>query len=247
MTAMKRVARRATGKTERRVEAINLEDPPLSVELRRSAAARRLSLTVSHIDGRARLTAPRNCPRSAAVAFLRDHRDWLRGAMSRALEAVVLEAGAQIPFQGEPIVIRRSARRGVRLTSSGVLEVGGPESQVGSRVAAWLKEEARAALLSAVQHYADQLNTPFTRISLRDTRSRWGSCSSNGSLSFSWRLILAPPDVLDYVAAHEVAHLLEMNHSPQFWAVVESLRPDWRDQRDWLRLHGSELHRYRLD
>ncbi|MBX2855557.1 MAG: M48 family metallopeptidase [Rhodobacteraceae bacterium] len=247
MSAVKRAARRAPDKSERRVEAINLEDPPLSVELRRSAAARRLSLTVSHIDGRARLTAPRNCPRSAAVAFLRDHRDWLRGAMSRALEVVILTPGAEVPYQGRSVLIKHSSRRGVRLSSSGVLEVGGPESQVGARVAAWLKEEARAALLSAVQRYSEALDTPFARISMRDTRSRWGSCSSNGSLSFSWRLILAPPDVLDYVAAHEVAHLIEMNHSPRFWAVVERLRPDWRSQRDWLRLHGSELHRYRVE
>ena len=247
MSALKRVTRRSTNKTTRGVEAIKLEDPALSVELRRSAGARRLSLTVSHIDGRARLTAPRNCPRSAAVAFLRDHRDWLRGAMSRALEAVVLQPGAEFPYQGRSVRITHSSRRGVRLTANNILEVGGPESQVGARAIAWLKEEARAALVASAQRSAEDLGVSYTRISLRDTRSRWGSCSSTGALSFSWRLILAPPDVLDYVAVHEVAHLVEMNHSPRFWAVVERLRPNWRTQRDWLRLHGSELHRYRVE
>ncbi|MEL6280973.1 MAG: M48 family metallopeptidase, partial [Pseudomonadota bacterium] len=139
------------------------------------------------------------------------------------------------------------SRRGVRPDfDAGRLDVGGPEVGIDRRVAAWLKEEARAWLLARAGVHAAQLGARFERIAIRDTTSRWGSCSASGALSFSWRLILAPDAVSDYVAAHEVAHLREMNHSARFWALVERLRPDWRAQRDWLRAHGADLHRYQV-
>ncbi|MEM9723898.1 MAG: M48 family metallopeptidase, partial [Pseudomonadota bacterium] len=130
--------------------------------------------------------------------------------------------------------------------SAAVLEVGGPVADAGRRALLWLKEQARATLTDRAAWYADQLGAPFSKVSIRDTRSRWGSCSSAGALSFSWRLVMAPPRVLDYVAAHEVAHLREMNHSARFWAVVDGLKPDWRKDRAWLRAHGAGLHCYRL-
>ena len=98
-----------------------------------------------------------------------------------------------------------------------------------------------------IDHYAAQVDRPVTAVSLRDTRSRWGSCTSEGKLMLSWRLVFAPPKVFDYVIAHEVAHLVEMNHSRAFWAIVEGLRPDYRDAKDWLKSDGPDLHRYRFD
>ncbi|MEL6794525.1 MAG: SprT family zinc-dependent metalloprotease, partial [Pseudomonadota bacterium] len=115
------------------------------------------------------------------------------------------------------------------------------------RIAAWLKERARAAILPIVDDAAAALGTGYGRISMRDPKGRWGSCSAKGDLNFSWRLAMAPPAVLDYVAVHEAAHLREMNHGPQFWALVERLRPDWRVQRNWLREEGAALHRFRFD
>jgi predicted metal-dependent hydrolase len=108
---------------------------------------------------------------------------------------------------------------------------------------AFLKIEARNALVPAAEAFAAQLSKPIGRISLRDTRSRWGSCSGAGNLMFSWRLVMAPPAVLHYVAAHEVAHLQEMNHSQVFWDVVARLMPDYRIHRAWLKKHGAKLHR----
>ena len=115
---------------------------------------------------------------------------------------------------------------------------------VSSRVKAFFKIQAMLHLHQATDRYAAALGKPYGKITLRDTTSRWGSCSSQGNINYSWRLIMAPPDVLNYVVAHEVAHLAEMNHSAQFWAVVERLYPDYAEQRVWLRKHGEDLHRY---
>ena len=108
--------------------------------------------------------------------------------------------------------------------------------------AAWLREQARQACLAAVTRHAAAGGWRPGRITLRDPRSRWGSCNAGGDLMFSWRLIMAPAAVLDYVVAHEVAHLAELNHSPHFWAVVRRLCPDHAPAREWLRRHGASLH-----
>jgi len=143
-----------------------------------------------------------------------------------------------------PIVA--AARRGAALRD-GRLEVPDDPARVGARVRAFLKEQARGRLVAASERHATALGCDFGRITLRDTRSRWGSCSSRGDLMYSWRLVMAPPEVLDYVAAHEVAHLAEMNHSPAFWALVGQLCPGHRAPRAWLRAHGTLLHRVRFD
>ncbi len=127
-----------------------------------------------------------------------------------------------------------------------LIEVPESAAAPGAHVEGLLKAHARDRLADASERYARQVARPIKRISLRDTRSRWGSCSSAGALMYSWRLIMAPPDVLDYVAAHEVAHLCEMNHSSRFWELVEKLCPDYASHRVWLRREGASLHRYRF-
>jgi predicted metal-dependent hydrolase len=117
------------------------------------------------------------------------------------------------------------------------------DGTAGTRVKAFMKLQARDALAAASDRYAAAVGKSYARLSLRDTRSRWGSCSSQGVLMYSWRLIMAPPQVLDYVAAHEVAHLVEMNHSQAFWDVVEDIFPNHKPCRKWLREHGDKLHR----
>jgi predicted metal-dependent hydrolase len=122
--------------------------------------------------------------------------------------------------------------------------VPGKPEHVARRATDWLRKQAAIDLELACARYASAMDVKVRRIAIRDQKSRWGSCSSSGDLSFSWRLILAPPIVLDYVAAHEVAHLLEMNHSPRFWRHVLKHCPHARDAKNWMRLHGSDLHRY---
>ena len=122
----------------------------------------------------------------------------------------------------------------------------GDPAHDGLRAGAFLKHLARDRLTAASDRYATQIGCRYTRVTLRDTRSRWGSCTADGGLMYSWRLIMAPPEVLDYVAAHEVAHLAEMNHSPAFWAVVARLMPGYAARRRWLKQHGQSLHAHRF-
>ncbi len=231
---------------QERLETIELGDPSVSVLLRRSRGVRRLSLSVSRLDGRVSLSIPESCTLAVAQRFVEKHKDWLRATLNSTPPAQRLELGATIPFRGGDLLLQQASAPRTLMREGDVLWIGGPPQNAGKRALVWLREQARSDLHDRATTHAQNLGVEFSRLSVRDTRSRWGSCSHTGALSFSWRLVLAPRDVLDYVAAHEVAHLLEMNHSSRFWAHVERLRPDWRSQRDWLRAHGAELHRYCL-
>ena len=216
-------------------------NPPIDVTVRQSTRAKRLSLRVSRLDGRVTLTVPKRAKPHEAVAFLEEREAWLRGHLSQIRDMHVVCADGTVPFAGRdlPIVVGRGKRA---LLTDEALHV--PHAQdVGAKAQALLKARARDRLAEASDRYAAKLGKTYQRMSLRDTRSRWGSCSSKGTLMYSWRLIMAPPEVLDYVAAHEVAHLAEMNHSPAFWAVVERLYGDHRPPRQWLREQGDQLHR----
>lgn len=216
-------------------------DPPVPLILRRSARARRISLRVSSLDGRVTLTLPKNLPEREALEFAAEKEGWIRGHLSRRPEVVDVGYGTVLPVAGRALRVAEGQKRGVRIFGEEIL-VGG--DRPARSLERYLKELARDHLAAASDDYAARLGKPFSRLSLRDTRSRWGSCSSAGALMYSWRLILAPPRVLRYVAAHEVAHLREMNHAPAFWSLVEDLYGDYREPRSWLRDHGSQLHRY---
>jgi predicted metal-dependent hydrolase len=147
--------------------------------------------------------------------------------------------------------VHRAGARGTVWTETNqhgerLLCVAGDGPHVDRRVSDFLKREARRDLEIANARAAATLGVKIKRLSIRDQSSRWGSCSTTGALSYSWRLILAPPFVLDYLAAHEVAHLVEMNHSPRFWRLVDRLCPHARRAKPWLELHGTDLHRYGL-
>lgn len=218
-------------------------NPPVALTLRRSARARRISLRVSGLDGRVTLTLPPGCAEHEALEFARTKAAWLRQCQSRRPVAAPVGAGTEIPVEGRMLRIVPGPGRVARIDGDTLL-VPGPADRLPIRLLAWLKKRARDRLADASDRHATALGQGYTRISLRDPRSRWGSCSSRGALMYSWRLILAPPEVLDYVAAHEVAHLAQMNHSPAFWAEVAHLCPGYRDPRRWLRENGATLHRY---
>ena len=220
-------------------------NPPVAVALRRSARARRLSLRLSALDGRVTLTVPKGVPEREALSFLREKETWLRGHLDAREVPVGVGIGALLPVEGVAREVRPVSGRSVRLEDEAIL-VPGAEAQVPARLRAWLRERARMRLAEAADRHSGALGRPYSKLTLRDTRSRWGSCTSEGGLMFSWRLVMGPPEVLDYVAAHEVAHLAEMNHSPAFWSVVERLYGEWRPQRTWLRKNGAALHSYRF-
>jgi hypothetical protein len=153
--------------------------------------------------------------------------------------------GASLPVEGVVRNICAGTGRAVRLDVDALCVPGAPD-RVAARALGFLKARARDRLAGACDHYAARLGRSYCGLSIRDTRSRWGSCSSAGRLMFSWRLIMAPPPVLEYVAAHEVAHLAQMNHAPTFWAEVARIHGPYGDARAWLRNHGNELHRFRF-
>jgi predicted metal-dependent hydrolase len=220
-------------------------NPPVEIQLRRSPQARRYTLRVSGFDGRVTLTLPRRGTLAAALAFAREREGWIRSALSRQEEPERIGPGSRLPVSGSVLTVTPADVRACR-SDDGLLLVP-RDGGSGARVAAFLKAVARRELGAATARHAAALGRPAGRITLRDTRSRWGSCSHRGDLMYSWRLAMAPPEVLDYVAAHEVAHLAEMNHSPAFWAIVARLCPDHARHRRWLRREGGALHRFRFD
>ncbi|WP_283177161.1 SprT family zinc-dependent metalloprotease [Gemmobacter sp. 24YEA27] len=219
--------------------------PPVEINMRRSARAKRFSLRVSRLDGKVTLTLPPRAKDRDALSFLHDQEGWLRTVLASMPMArlVPVSHGAELPVLGRMMRITPSEGRGVRVEGDSLLVPGRPD-QAGAKVAAWLKALARDRLAYSSTHYAGLVGRSYARLVLRDTRSRWGSCSHDGTLMYSWRLAMAPREVLDYVAAHEVAHLVEMNHSADFWAVVSKIRPGWKAERDWLKRDGQTLHRY---
>lgn len=221
-------------------------NPPIEVELRRSARARRLSLRVSRLDGKVTLTLPRRLAEREAIAFAEDRADWIRGHLNTVEDGVEARFGATILIEGERVTLIPGPGRRPRRSGAALILPDDPD-RVGPRAKAYLRTLAQERLASACDRHSAALGRGFGRLSLRDTRSRWGSCTVRGDLMFSWRLIMAPPAVLDYVVAHEVAHLAEHNHSAAFWAVCARLCPDYERQRTWLRQEGHALHRYRFD
>lgn len=225
---------------------IDFDDPPCRVRVVRSARARRFTLRLETCGAGAVLTVPPGVPAAESRRFLARHAGWLRAALARQPEATLVGPGIELPVAGVSVpVVARSGPRRPPVLEDGTLILQGAGAE-GPRIAAWLKLRARDALLPAARGYARRLGREIAEISLRDTRSRWGSCSSRATLNFSWRLAMAPPAVLDYVAAHEAAHLVEMNHSDRYWRLLQSLVPDHARHRTWLKREGRRLHAYRF-
>ena len=215
----------------------------VDIHLKRSSRARRMSLRVSSVDGRVTLTLPLHVPERVARAFVDEKARWIGDAVQKCHAAVPVISGNALPVEGRMRQVVAGKGRAARL-SGDVIEA--PLGREGIAVEALIKHMARDRLAKAVDDFALKLGREASRLTLRDPRSRWGSCTSDGNLMFSWRLVLAPCQVLDYVAAHEVAHLQHMDHSRSFWKTVARLFPDYEAQRDWLRQEGAGLHRYRF-
>ncbi len=220
-------------------------DPPVEVVLRRSSRAKRFSLRVSRSDGRVSMSLPLWAPEEEALAFLHDRADWVRGHLQKAPAARIARIGEAVPICGVPRPVVAGPGRAARFSEGQIMVPEGPRA--GPKVKALLTALARERLMSAVAHHSEKIRRTPGKLTLRDPRSRWGSCSAKGDLMFSFRLIMTPPEILDYVAAHEVAHLVEMNHGPAFWSLCHRLCPDTDTHRRWLKLNGAELLAWRFD
>lgn len=238
-------ARRPRGGIAISTADLDMGGVAISINIRRNPRARRMILRVAAATGEVTVTVPARTTEAAALAFARDKGDWIRAQIAKLPEPVPFNDGARVPVLGTLHRIRHDAGTtpGVVVVGDEII-VGGPENRLDDRVHAWLKRRAREEISAKVTDKAAHLGRSFGRITLRDTRSRWGSCSANGNLSFSWRLIMAPPPVLDYVVAHEVAHLAVRNHGSDFWTAVTTLAPDTREARTWLSKHGAGLLAY---
>jgi hypothetical protein len=218
------------------------------VELRRHAQARRYTLRVRAATRSVVLTMPMRGSVRAAKAFAERNGGWIAARLKRLPQPIAFTHGLELPLRGVPhrIAHRPGARGTVWIEAAdlALICVAGEPEHLARRVRDFFKREAKRELDAASRRYATLLGVTIKRVSIRDQTSRWGSCTTAGVLSYSWRLILAPPHVLDYLAAHEVAHLVEMNHSRAFWRVVARICPEWERAKGWLNANGNALHRY---
>src|SRR3712207_228407 len=219
------------------------------VALKRRPTAKRITLRVSAATGEVVLTIPERTDVGLAQRFADSHGQWIATRIARVPQRVLFEPGSLVPLRGVPHrIVHWSSVRGVTRALQGsagepIIAVAGEAAHVARRVRDFLEAEARRDFAAAVKRHTIQLGVTAKRITVRDTKSRWGSCSANGALNFSWRLIMAPPFVLDYLAAHEVAHLRELNHSHRFWKITHQLCPSTDEAEAWLKTYGSALHR----
>ena len=197
---------------------------PLPVAVRRHGSARRLRLRIDHDQQLIRLTVPGRASARAALRWAGAQRLWVEHQLAAAPPPIAFVDGAVIPFRGEQLRIGWSAgeRRGVRLAGTQLI-AGGPQESLSRSIERWLREQAREEFSRATAAVASLAGVAVKSVSIGDPASRWGSCSATGAIRYSWRLILAPPEALRFVVAHEVAHRLHMNHSAAFKQAEERL------------------------
>lgn len=226
---------------------IEIDGIVLPVKVVENDRAKRLTLRLFPAGDGLKITTPAHVGDDEIEEFVNRNRHWAATRIARLPKRVELHHGATIPFKGiEHTIIASGSLRGLvqvkTQDDSSVLIVPGEPSTTSRKLVSFMKREARIALDEVVNIHADKIGIRPKQIRITDTTSRWGSCSSTRTLSFSWRIIMAPPEVLNYLAAHEVAHLREMNHSDRFWNLTRELCPDTDIQKGWLRTHGAKLH-----
>ena len=228
---------------------VDIEGEAVPVRIRRNHRAKRISMRADAIKREIRITMPTYAPTKAAMDFVAQKRNWIALRLHSAPAVAPLNAGETVAFEGEPhrIVWSEAATRSVKLvegTESRELHLGGPKDMVEARILRWLKTQARSIFTQEIAHYCQKAGEVIPALSLGDPRSRWGSCSSRGTISLSWRLVMAPAHVRRSVIAHEVAHMRHMDHSPAFYAWLDELFEGDRKTADrWLKMHGTGLQR----
>ncbi len=224
---------------------LQVGDETLPLVIRRHQRAKRICLRYNPTDHAISLTLPRHTRVGDGLMFLMQKSEWLIETLRDMPMKKQIKPGVVIPLLGKRIRIKHDPdlkRKWV--IRDDVLYVSGDRADFAQHVTEALRKIASQTLTTLANRYADKIGRRINRVSVRDTRSRWGSCSSTARLSFSYRLIFAPKEVMEYVVAHEVAHLRHMNHSVSFWNCVESICPDYDAAKDWLKLHGKDLYRF---
>ncbi len=228
-----------------KIKTIDLGGRRVDLRIRRHPRARRIILRIDSENDGAVVTLPRRTPEREGLELVYSKAFWILRRLDALPPRVPFTDGVEIPFLGVGRRVRhRPDSRGVVWIEGGEIHVAGRPEHLARRLKDWLVGEARRRISERVRSMAAKLEVRPGRVSMRDTRSRWGSCSANGSISFCWRLVMMPESVIDYVVAHEVSHLRFMDHGPKFWKAVGGLTDDAETSRAWLNSHGERLHRY---
>jgi predicted metal-dependent hydrolase len=214
--------------------------PLIDYTVRRSSRARRVRVSVDAERG-VEVVLPQRAPERAAASAVRELRPWIERRLSEVeqVRAVVASRDGTVPYLGEELLLMPERGRTRVHRRGDVLRV--PAGDASAALERWYRRQAKAEIAPRLDRAVAALGTNYTALTIRNQRTRWGSCSSTGAMSFNWRLLLAPEDVLDYVVWHEACHLIHMDHSPRFWALVERHVPGFASPRRWLRRHGATL------
>ena len=226
------------------IDAIDIDGRRVPVEVKTNAQARRVTLRADATRGVVRLSLPPRASTAKALAMLDTHREWIAARVAAWPAAAIFAPGVSLTIEGEAVVVDWTPDRPrVPKLEGGRLRVGGPLDGLPARIERFLKARARVVLTAETRDIAARLGRPVAAVTVRDTASRWGSCTAAGRIAYSWRLILAPPEVRRYVVAHEVAHLAHLDHGPGFWRLTTELYDgDMAAARRWLKRHGASLH-----
>jgi predicted metal-dependent hydrolase len=242
--------RDVNGFRDRKPRRFKIGDETLIVRVRESARAK----TARIIVGPRRpleVIVPRGIKDAKVDEFLEEKRSWVERKVAKARDIAArpaqlgLEQPGFVSLTGEALAVeRKDGQRSMAILRDGRLLVSGPDAGAAGAVERWYRREARRRVEDVLDREADRLGLHYHSVGIRDPRTRWGSCSRRGNLSFSWRLVMAPPEILEYVVVHELCHLREPSHQKPFWRMLEAARPGWHEQARWLREHGQEFHDY---
>jgi predicted metal-dependent hydrolase len=216
---------------------------PFDYTIRRSDRARRIRVRVDPRDGAVEVVLPRRAAQREAAAAVVELRGWIgrRRAEVAVTRARVAARDGTVPYLGTDLVLRAEPRRTRVHRRGDVLLVPAGAAEAQAAIERWYRRQARVEIAPRLDAAAAAVGRPYSKLTIRDQRTRWGSCSSAGAMSFNWRLLLAPDVVLEYVVRHEACHLAVMDHSPRFWALMGQLMPGYERPRRWLRDHGATL------
>lgn len=219
-----------------------------ALKLKISPRARRIALRLDNTTHTMNLVVPKRFSMKKAEAFAWQHRDWIHEKLAALPAPIRFSHGSVIPVLGRNRTLDIIYNPALKITNIQLdddrIIVNTNQQDPAARITRYLKREARDALSELAKEKAARINKQISAIQVRDTKSRWGSCGPDGRISFSWRLVFAPWEAMDYVVAHEVAHLVHMNHGKRFWALCEKLCEDYDTGKTWMRANGNELTRY---
>ena len=217
---------------------------PFDVKVKKTSVAKKLVLRIDSKDHCAILSIPKYCLRKQALKFLQENEVWIINTLANLPKLSNFADGDEISVFGKIYKIcHENKHKGTRFEGD-LLKVGGDKVFLHRRVKDFLKKEAVDKLAEISIKTAEKIGVKIASVTVKDTKSRWGSCSTKGNINYNWRIVLAPKKVIDYLVCHEVSHLKHPNHSTDFWSTVESLCPSYKDSRNWLKTHGKELYKY---